>query len=68
MVPVGTPADIVERLRRGLQAMTEDDAFKAALEKLGERPRYLSAEALETFLEQDYQKVGAVLRQIIKKE
>ena len=68
MVPVGTPAEIVATLRRGLKAMTEDDAFKAALQKLGERPQYLSAEALETFLEQDYQKVGAILRQIVKKE
>ena len=43
-------------------------AVVAALQKLGERPQYLSAEALETFLEQDYQKVGAILRQIVKKE
>jgi tripartite-type tricarboxylate transporter receptor subunit TctC len=66
LVPVGTPPDIVATLRRGLKAMVDDDAFKAALHKLGERPQYLDSTALEQFLEQDYQKVGVVLRQIIK--
>ncbi|MGH8068865.1 MAG: hypothetical protein ACRERE_27255 [Candidatus Entotheonellia bacterium] len=32
----------------------------------GERPQDLSSEALEQFREQDYQKIGSILRQIIK--
>jgi tripartite-type tricarboxylate transporter receptor subunit TctC len=65
MVPAGTPPEIVATLRRGLKAMVDDDAFKASLQKLGERPQYLNSEAFSQFLEQDYQKVGAILRQII---
>jgi tripartite-type tricarboxylate transporter receptor subunit TctC len=68
MVPAGTPPEVVATLRRGLKAMVEDATFQAALQKLGERPQYLDAEALERFLEEDYRKNGAVLRQIIKKE
>jgi hypothetical protein len=66
-VPAGTAPAVVATLRRGLQAMVGDEGFKAALQKLGERPQYLDSEALEQFLAQDYQKVGAVLRQIIQK-
>jgi tripartite-type tricarboxylate transporter receptor subunit TctC len=67
LVPAGTAPAVVATLRRGLQAMVNDEGFKAALQKLGERPQYLDSEALERFLAQDYQKVGAVLRQIIQK-
>jgi tripartite-type tricarboxylate transporter receptor subunit TctC len=66
LVPVGTPPEVVARLRQGLKAMVDDEAFKAALQKLGDQPQYLNSEALTQFLEQDYQKVGTVLRQIIK--
>jgi tripartite-type tricarboxylate transporter receptor subunit TctC len=56
--PAGTAPAVVATLRRGLQAMVGDDGFKAALQKLGERPQHLDSEALEQFLAQDYQKVG----------
>jgi tripartite-type tricarboxylate transporter receptor subunit TctC len=67
LVPAGPVPAIVAMLHRWLQAMVDDEAFKAALQKLGERPQYLNSEALKLFLAQDYQKVGAVLRQIIPK-
>jgi tripartite-type tricarboxylate transporter receptor subunit TctC len=67
LVPANTPPEIVATLRRGLKAMVDDAAFKEALQKLGERPQYLNGEALTQFLEQDYHKVGAILRQIITK-
>jgi tripartite-type tricarboxylate transporter receptor subunit TctC len=68
LVPASTPPEIVAALRRGLQAMVEDEAFKTSLQKLGEQPQYMNGEAFEQFLKQDYQKVGVVLRQIIKKD
>lgn len=67
MVPAGTPSEIVATLRQGLKGMVEDEAFKALMTKLGERVQYMSGEEFEKFWEQDYQKVGAILRQIIKK-
>jgi tripartite-type tricarboxylate transporter receptor subunit TctC len=66
MAPAGTPPEVVATLRRGLKAMVDDDTFKESLQKLGERPQYLNSEALAQFLERDYQKIGSILRQIIK--
>ena len=67
MVPAGTPPEVVAKLRQGLKAMVEDEAFKALMAKLGERIQYMSGEDFEKWWEQDYQKVGALLRQLIKK-
>jgi tripartite-type tricarboxylate transporter receptor subunit TctC len=67
MVPAGTPREVVATLRQGLKGMVDDEAFKALMTKLGERVQYMSGEDFEKFWEQDYQKVGEVLRQIIKK-
>jgi tripartite-type tricarboxylate transporter receptor subunit TctC len=44
------------------------EEFKALMTKLGERPQHMSGEAFEQCWEQDYQKVGVILRQIIKKD
>ena len=51
----------------GLKVMVEDEAFKSLMTKLGERVQYMSGEDFEKWWEQDYQKVGALLRQLIKK-
>jgi tripartite-type tricarboxylate transporter receptor subunit TctC len=67
LVPVGTPPEVVAKLRQGLRGMVEDEAFKAFMQKLGERIQYLDAEAFEQFLRQDYQRIGAILRQVVKK-
>jgi tripartite-type tricarboxylate transporter receptor subunit TctC len=67
MAPAGTPPEIVATLRKALKSMVEDEAFKALLDKLNERVQYMSGEAFEQFLEQDYQKSGEILRQIVKK-
>lgn len=66
LAPRGTPPEVVNTLRRGLKAMTDDEAFRASLSKLGERVQYLDSAALEEFLRQDYQKVGGILRQIVQ--
>jgi tripartite-type tricarboxylate transporter receptor subunit TctC len=67
MVPAGTPPEVVATLRKGLQGMVQDEAFKALMSKLGERVQYMSGEDFEKFWEQDYQKLGEILRQIVKK-
>jgi tripartite-type tricarboxylate transporter receptor subunit TctC len=67
MVPSGTPPDVVAKLRQGLKGMVEDEAFKALMGKLGERVQYMSGEDFEKFWEDDYKKVGTLLKQIIKK-
>ena len=67
MVPAGAPPEVVAKLRQGLKAMVEDEAFKSLMTKLGERIQYMSGEEFEKFWEQEYQKMGAVLRQLIKK-
>lgn len=67
MVPAGTPPDVVAKLRQGLKGMIDDEAFKSLLAKLGERPQYMSGEDFEKFWDQDYQKVGTLVKQLIKK-
>jgi tripartite-type tricarboxylate transporter receptor subunit TctC len=67
MVPAGTPPDVVTKLRQGLKGMVDDEAFKAMMAKLGERVQYMTGEAFEKFWVEDYEKVGALLKQIIKK-
>jgi tripartite-type tricarboxylate transporter receptor subunit TctC len=67
MVPAGTPPEVVGKLRQGLKAMVDDEAFKSLLGKLGERVQYMSGEDFEKWWEQDYQKVGALLKKRIKK-
>jgi tripartite-type tricarboxylate transporter receptor subunit TctC len=67
MVPTGTPPDVVAKLRQGLKGMTDDEAFKALMTKLGERIQYMSSDEFEKFWADDYRKVGTLLRQIIKK-
>jgi tripartite-type tricarboxylate transporter receptor subunit TctC len=67
MVPAGTPPEVVAKLRQGLKGMVDDEAFKALMTKLGERIQYMSGEAFEKFWEEDYQKVGTLLKQLMKK-
>jgi tripartite-type tricarboxylate transporter receptor subunit TctC len=67
MVPAGTPPEIVAKLRHGLKAMVEDEAFKGLIGKLGERVQYMSGEDFEKWWTDDYKKVGALLKDIIKK-
>jgi tripartite-type tricarboxylate transporter receptor subunit TctC len=67
MVPAGTPPEVVAKLRQGLKAMVDDEAFKSLMAKLGERVQYMSGEEFEKWWDQDYQKVGALLKQLIKK-
>jgi tripartite-type tricarboxylate transporter receptor subunit TctC len=67
MVPAGTPPDVVTKLRQGLKGMVDDEAFKAMMAKLGERVQYMTGEAFEKFWVEDYEKVGTLLKQIIKK-
>jgi tripartite-type tricarboxylate transporter receptor subunit TctC len=66
MAPAATPPAIVARLRQAVKGMVEDEELKTLMTKLGERPQYMSGEAFEQFWEQDYQKVGTLLRQLIK--
>ena len=54
-------------LLAALKGMVDDEAFKSLLAKLGERPQYMSGEDFEKFWDQDYQKVGTLLKQLIKK-
>jgi tripartite-type tricarboxylate transporter receptor subunit TctC len=67
MVPAATPPEAVAKLRQGLKGMVEDEAFKGLMGKLGERIQYMSGEEFEKFWADDYKKVGALLRQVIKK-
>jgi tripartite-type tricarboxylate transporter receptor subunit TctC len=67
MVPAGTPPDVVAKLRQGLKGMVDDEAFKSLMAKLGERVQYMSGEAFEKFWEEDYQRVGTLLKQLMKK-
>ena len=67
MVPAGTPPEVIAKLRQGLKGMVDDEAFKALMAKLGERIQYMSGEEFEKFWEEDYKKVGTLLRQLIKK-
>jgi tripartite-type tricarboxylate transporter receptor subunit TctC len=67
MVPAGTPLEVVAKLRQGLKAMVDDESFKSLMAKLGERVQYMSGEEFEKWWDQDYQKVGALLKQLIKK-
>jgi tripartite-type tricarboxylate transporter receptor subunit TctC len=67
MVPAGTPPEVVGKLRQGLKGMVDDEAFKSLMAKLGERVQYMSGEEFEKWWDQDYQKVGTLLKQLIKK-
>ena len=68
MVPSAAPPEAVSKLRQGLKGMVEDEAFKAMMVKLGERRgEHMSGEDFEKFWADDYKKVGALLKQIIKK-
>lgn len=67
MVPAGTPPEFVAKLRQGIKAMVEDATFSELIGKLGERPQYLSGEDFARFWDEDYRKVGALLKEIIKK-
>jgi tripartite-type tricarboxylate transporter receptor subunit TctC len=67
MVPAGTPPEVVAKLRQGLKAMVEDEAFKALMAKLGERIQYMSGEDFQKFWDDDYRKVGTLLKDLIKK-
>jgi len=67
MVPAGTPPEVVAKLRQGLRGMVEDEAFKGLMTKLGERIQYMSGENFEKFWDEDYRRMGILLRQLIKK-
>jgi tripartite-type tricarboxylate transporter receptor subunit TctC len=67
MVPAATPPEVVTKLRQGFKAMVDDEAFKALMAKLGERIQYMSGEDFEKWWAEDYRKVGALLRELIKK-
>ena len=58
MVPAGTPPEVVAKLRQGLKAMVDDEAFKSLMGKLGERVQYMSGEDFEKWWDAGLQEGG----------
>jgi tripartite-type tricarboxylate transporter receptor subunit TctC len=61
--PKGTPADIVARLNKEINAALADGKIKARLADLGSMPNPMSPEAFETFIVDETAKWGKVIRE-----
>ena len=61
--PKGTPADIVERVNKEINAALADAKIKARLAELGSVPKPLSPAAFETLIADETEKWGKVIRE-----
>ena len=66
--PAGTPADVLNTLRRGTREVMQDPDFKAAMEKLRAPIVYKDADEFQAYLEADAKRLTAVIQKIGKVE
>lgn len=66
--PAGTPAEVLNTLRRGTREVMQDPDFKAAMEKLRAPIVYKDADEFQAYLEADAKRLTAVIQKIGKVE
>jgi len=62
--PKGTPAPVIDVLRKGIRAAAADDKFKAAIANIGDEVAYLDAPEFATFWDEDAKRVEAAVKAI----
>lgn len=66
--PAGTPADVLNTLRRGTREVMQDPDFKSAMEKLRAPIVYKDADEFQAYLDADAKRLAAVIQKIGKVE
>ena len=67
-VPAGTPEPVIAKLREAARFVVQDEAFKAALAKVGTPVQYLDQPQFRAFYESESRTLGEAVRRIGKVE
>ena len=67
MAPKGTPPEAVAKLRGALAKLVQDPSYQAVMVRIGETMAYLDAEEFGRAWDAEYQRMGEVLKAIVKK-
>lgn len=67
MAPKGTPPEVVAKLRGALGKLVQDASYQAVMARIGETMAYLDAEEFARAWEAESQRMGEVLKHIVKK-
>jgi tripartite-type tricarboxylate transporter receptor subunit TctC len=62
LAPAGTPRDIVQRLNREIQRALQSPDMSERLAKLGAEPMSMSPEQFDSFMKEEYDVLGEVMR------
>jgi tripartite-type tricarboxylate transporter receptor subunit TctC len=62
LAPAGTPRDIVQRLNREIQRALQSPDMSERLAKLGAEPMSMSPEQFDSFMKEEYEVLGEVMR------
>jgi tripartite-type tricarboxylate transporter receptor subunit TctC len=62
LAPAGTPRDIVQRLNREIQRALQSPDMSERLAKLGAEPMSMSPEQFDSFIKEEYDVLGEVMR------
>lgn len=62
LAPAGTPRDIVQRLNREIQRALQAPDMSERLAKLGAEPMSMSPEQFDSFMKEEYDVLGEVMR------
>jgi tripartite-type tricarboxylate transporter receptor subunit TctC len=64
VAPKGMPADRLAFLRKSLEQIVKDPAFRQAAEKVGVEPAYASADAFEKQVREEYQVFARLAKEL----
>jgi tripartite-type tricarboxylate transporter receptor subunit TctC len=62
MAPAGTPADVLARLNRELNAVIESKAVREALLKLNTDPSTMTVDQFKAFVDSEYERWGKTIK------
>jgi tripartite-type tricarboxylate transporter receptor subunit TctC len=62
LAPAGTPGEVVQRLNREIQRALQSPDMSERLAKLGAEPMSMSPEQFDSFIKEEYQVLGEVMR------
>ena len=62
LAPLGTPPDIVDKLRAAVIAMLHSDEMKDKFRKLGAEAKFTSPQEFAAFIASEHDRIGAIVR------
>jgi len=62
LAPVGTPQDVIDKLRAAMLATLDSDEIKSTFKKLGAEAKQSSPQQFAAFIAEEHDRIGAIVR------